>query len=112
MNVVRPLEDQRITSIPSSVKFECEFSRAVPAVWSKKGRPISANEHYGISAEGTVHKLDVLNAVENDEGEYSITAKNATSTASLFVEGTSNTNFVKKFGKGLNIINQRKMFHY
>ena len=89
MEVVQTLADQRITSVPSTVKFDCELSRAVPVTWCRNGRPLTADAHCLIAADGAHHTLTIVKAVENDEGEYSITAKNVTATATLLIEGTS-----------------------
>ena len=57
------------------------------AKWLKNGKAIKAGGRYEMISEGTVHKLLIKDAVLDDEAEYTVQIGDASSTATVFVEG-------------------------
>lgn len=59
----------------SPAVFEAETERAgVKVRWQKGGSDISANEKFGLAAEGTRHTLTVRDAGPADQGSYAVIA--------------------------------------
>lgn len=59
----------------------------VQMTWKKDETEISPSERIDISIDGTVHKLNIKQAILNDEGEYMVTVGVAMSKAPLHVKG-------------------------
>ena len=88
---IRPLTDQKVTSIPDTVTFDCELSASgLPVEWYRGDRPIRRSDKYEMIAEGAVHKLVIKDVDDRDVGQYSIQVKNKASEANLIVEGKHN----------------------
>ena len=77
-----------MTSIPTTVTFECELSvEGVTVEWLKGERAIKKSDKYEIRADGRVHRLIVKDVDDRDVGEYTAQVKNKSTTAKLIVEG-------------------------
>ncbi len=61
----------------------------VSMVWSKDGTEVSESERINIDVEGTVHRLNIKQAILDDGGQYKVTVGLAMSEAPLHVEGWS-----------------------
>ena len=84
----RHLEDVIVRETPSTVTFSCEVPReGLNAKWMKDGEMLPEkpskykpyNKHHS-------YALDINDADENDEGEYSVIIKGKKSSATLSVE--------------------------
>ncbi len=86
---MRPLSDQKVTKIPDTVTFECEFSPVGLQIdWYKADRQIRGlSEKYEISSEAGVHRLKIKDVDGRDIGAYSARYRNKETTAKLEVEG-------------------------
>ena len=89
MDIIRHLKDQKVTQIPATVTFECEFSVAdLQTEWCKGDREItSRSEKYEIKREGCVHKLIIHDVDGRDVADYSCMYKNKSTEAKLEVVG-------------------------
>ena len=87
---MRPIEDQKITSLPNTATFECEISKEnFPVEWQKNGKPIAAMpKKYEIIVDGKIHRLVILNVDEEDDAEYTVVVKKESCKANCYVEGT------------------------
>lgn len=65
----------------------------VEVTWLKKGNPIRPSSKYSIDVEGTVRRLVIHDADDNDADEYSCVAGNVSTMSVLKVEGMSKTNY-------------------
>lgn len=68
--------------------FTAELSQPdVEVTWLKKGKPIQPSSKYSVEVEGTVRRLVVFNAEDDDADEYSCVAGNVSTMSVLKVEG-------------------------
>lgn len=71
-------------------EFTAKLSQPdVEVTWLKKGKPIQPGTKYSVNIEGTVRRLIVHNAQEDDQDEYSCVAGNVSTMSVLKVEGKS-----------------------
>lgn len=85
---VVPLPD--VTLVPKNTEAEFTVKLSNPDVdvtWHKNGKPIQPGPKYTVDVEGTVRRLVVHDADDDDIGEYTCSAGNAKSTSTLKVEG-------------------------
>ena len=86
--MVRPLQDQRVSKIPTTVTFECEISKSnLDVQWFKGETQIQKTKKYNIESRGKVYRLIINDVDDEDDAEYSIKIKSLQSRANLFVEG-------------------------
>lgn len=87
MEILKPLHDVT-TKEGESFIMECELSKPdIPARWFKDGQEIIPSDHYRLSVDGNVHRLQVATAMLEDEADYSIEVKDKTCKAMVLVEG-------------------------
>ena len=65
------------------------FQKNLKAEWFHKGEPISKGTKYEMVDETTVHRLIINDSIGDDEGEYSVKFKEASSQAKLTIRGKS-----------------------
>lgn len=83
-----PLPDVTLAPKSSDAEFTVKLSNPdVDVTWHKNGKPIAPGPKYTINVEGTVRRLVVNNADDDDIAEYTCNAGNAKSTSILKVEG-------------------------
>ncbi|XP_023933258.1 titin isoform X1 [Lingula anatina] len=83
----KELEDTTVTEIPGSAEFECELNQPdVPIQWLQGDKPLRPSDKHKMVSEGPVHKLLVKEVDDEDDGDYSVVAKDKKSTAKLSVE--------------------------
>ena len=88
LEFVRPLENIEVKELPATVKLECELTIAFSQVeWMKNGRPLKLTNRHQVMAEGKVHRLIIKDICAEDDAQYSVVAKNKSSTADLTIEG-------------------------
>lgn len=83
-----PLAD--VTLVPKSTDAELTIKLSHPDVevtWCKNGKPIKKGPKHSIDVEGTVRRLIIKDADDDDVGEYTCVAGNAKSTTQVKVEG-------------------------
>lgn len=69
-------------------EFRVELSQPdVEVTWLMKGKPIKPGKKFDVYVEGTVRRLVVRDAHDDDEADYSCVAGNVTSASVLKVEG-------------------------
>jgi hypothetical protein len=72
-----------------NISLDVEVNKpGVHLSWFKDGTQITPSERIDINIEGTVHQLNIKQAVLNDEGEYMVTVGLLVSKAPVHVEGT------------------------
>lgn len=85
---IRELQNVEVSEIPGTAVFDIELSKPdVTVQWLCQGKPVIPDNKHDIIADGKVHTLTVKDVDDEDEGEYSVTAKGKTSTAQLSVQG-------------------------
>lgn len=85
--VVR-LPDVTLVTKTKDAEFTVKLSQPdVEVTWFKNGKPIKPSTKYTISVEGTVHRLVVHKANDDDTDEYSCVAGNVRTASNLKVEG-------------------------
>ena len=67
--------------------LECKLSRPAELKWFKDEQEITADEHFDITVDGSVHKLTLKNTVLEDEAEYTVRVGDLSSKATLWIEG-------------------------
>ncbi|EDW38706.1 GL21409, partial [Drosophila persimilis] len=84
--VVR-LPDVTLATKTTDAEFTVELSQPdVEVTWFKKGKPIKPNPKHEVFVEGTVRRLVIHEAGDEDAGEISCVAENVTSSTKLCVE--------------------------
>lgn len=87
MKFVRPLADITVTE-KQDIYLECEINKpGLKPTWKVDGSKVSASERIQLLSEGNVHKLIIKEADLDDENVYTVTFDDATSTASVIVDG-------------------------
>lgn len=87
VNFVIPLPDVTIATKTTDAEFTVELSQPdVEVTWYKKGKPIKPNKKHEVFVEGTVRRLVIHDASDDDAGEISCVAENVTSSSKLCVE--------------------------
>lgn len=75
-----------------NVTFEVEVSHpGIDAFWTFKRQPIKAGPQYKMESKDKRHRLTVMNAMKDEEGEYMFAAGEKMCSASLTVTGMQNT---------------------
>jgi len=83
----KDLTDVKVSKLPGSACFECEFSKPnAPLTWYKDDKPIKNGAKYEIEARGRMHTLTIKGVDSEDDGVYKAMVKNAKTTAKLFVQ--------------------------
>ena len=57
------------------------------AKWKKNGKLLKASDRIEMISEGVVHKLLIKDSTLDDEAEYTVEIGDASSSATVFVEG-------------------------
>lgn len=82
------LPDVTLVTKTKDAEFRVELSQPdVDVTWLKKGKPIKADKKFDVHVEGTVRRLIVRDAHEDDETEYTCVAGNVRCASVLKVEG-------------------------
>ena len=72
------------------VTFEVEVSHpGIDAFWTFKGQQLKGSAKHKMESKNKQHKLTILNAMKDEEGEYMFAAGQRTCSASLTVSGKS-----------------------
>lgn len=88
---VMPLPDITLATKKNDAQFIVELSQPdVEVTWFKKGKKIKPDKKHEVFVEGTIRKLIIHDANDDDVGEISCTAANVTTTTKLCVEGETN----------------------
>lgn len=87
VNFVLPLPDVTIATKGTDAEFTVKLSQPdVEVTWYKKAKPIKPNKKHEVFVEGTVRRLVIHDADDDDSGDISCTAANATTASKLCVE--------------------------
>ena len=89
ITIIKPLDEQKIKKIPSTVTFECEISKTNLSVqWLKNGTPLEKIRKYKTESSAKMYRLIINDATDEDDADYTITVKDTDlkSTAALIVE--------------------------
>lgn len=91
VQIVTPMKDKQCSE-SENVTFEVEVSHpGIDAFWTFKRQPIKAGPQYKMESKEKRHRLTVMNAMKDEEGEYMFAAGEKMCSASLTVTGTQNT---------------------
>lgn len=70
-----------------SAALEVEVSHLnVPSIWKHNGTELEISEKYRISVTGKVHQLRIMNATQDDAGEYSFICGSDSKSAKVTVK--------------------------
>lgn len=90
INFLIPLEDQEVNVLPGVATFQCEVTKiGLKPEWKQGSTVLTPNGKYEMSTQGGVHKLTINDVVGKDESDYTISFKDAQSTAKLTVKGNT-----------------------
>lgn len=72
-----------------TAEFECEISKdGLKGEWFKKDKAVKTSDKYEMIDKGTVHKLIIKDAGDEDQSQYTVVfKKEAKTTAKLTVNG-------------------------
>lgn len=78
----------KVCSESENVTFEVEVSHpGIDAFWTFKNQPLKAGAKHKMESKGKRHTLTVMNAMKDEEGEYTFAAGEKTSSGILTVSG-------------------------
>ncbi|XP_043063754.1 titin isoform X2 [Drosophila ficusphila] len=81
------LPDVTLATKTTDAEFTVQLSQPdVEVTWCKKGKPIKPDNKHEVFVEGTVRRLVIHDASDDDAGEISCVAENVTSSSKLCVE--------------------------
>lgn len=81
------LPDVTLATKNTDAEFTVKLSKPdVEVTWYKKGQPIKPNKKHEVFVEGTIRRLVIHDAQDEDAGEISCTAANVTTSTNLCVE--------------------------
>lgn len=87
VDFVMRLPEVTLANKNADAEFTVELSKPdVELTWYKKGKPIKPNKKHEVFVEGTVRRLVIHNADDEDDGEISCTAANVSTSTKLCVE--------------------------
>ena len=71
-----------------NITLDVEVSKpGAHLIWFKDGTELSPSERIDVNIEGTVHQLNIKQAILSDDGEYMVTVGLAVSKAPVHVTG-------------------------
>lgn len=83
--------EDRVCTETQNVTFEVELSHSgIDALWIFKDQPLKVGPKYKIESKGTKYSLTVLSIMKDEEGQYTFSAGEKTSSAKLTVSGKQN----------------------
>jgi len=95
---LKPLTDQKTSTIPDTITFQCEISSAtMEMTWYKGDRALRKSDKYQISSVGGVHKLVINDADDRDVGEYSCSCRSASTEARLIITAPPKISDITKY---------------
>ncbi|KAG5283757.1 hypothetical protein AALO_G00045780, partial [Alosa alosa] len=87
ISIVKHMEE-RVCTETQNVTFEVELSHpGIDALWTLKKQPLKAGAKYKMESKGKRYSLTIINAMKDEEGEYTFAAGEKTSSAKLIVSG-------------------------
>ena len=87
----RELQDVTLTEAKKPAVLECEISKeGLKLEWFKGSKQLRRNEKYDIKADGKVHQLIIDSATVDDQGEYSASYQNLSTSAKFSMQSKSN----------------------
>lgn len=87
VSIVKHMED-KICSESQNVMFQVEVSHSgIDPVWTFKSQLLKASPKYKMESKGKIHTLTVVDAMKDEEGQYTFHAGEKTSSANLTVSG-------------------------
>lgn len=93
---VVPLPDVILAPKNTDVELSVTLSQPdVDVTWCKNGKPIGKSPKYEVNVEGTVRRLVIKDADDDDVAEYTCIAGNTKSTTQVKVEGTYNDKHIE-----------------
>lgn len=91
---VVPLPDVILQPKNTDVELSVKLSQPdVDVTWCKNGKPINDGPKYNIDVEGTVRRMIIKDADDDDIAEYTCIAGNTKSTTQVKLEGTNDSDF-------------------
>jgi hypothetical protein len=85
--ILKPLKDVTATE-GQPITLECEVSKPnLTAQWLKDGQPLTPSDRCKTVVEGCIHRLEIPEAVLDDEADYSIQIRDKSSKCMVLVEG-------------------------
>lgn len=89
VQIVKHMEDQ-VCSESQNIPFNVEVSHAgIDPVWTFKDQQLKPGPKYKMESKGKCHTLMVVDAMKDEEGQYSFYAGEQKSSATLTVSGES-----------------------
>ena len=86
---MKHMED-KVCSESQNVTFNVEVSHpGIDPVWMFRNQQLKSGPKHKMDSKGKAHSLTVLDAMKDEEGQYTFHAGEKTSSAKLSVSGTS-----------------------
>lgn len=82
----KKLVEQQTIDEYKVLELTCETSHTVSTTWWHTNKEISGMDHREVIQEGRVHKLRIKKVTTTDEGVYSCTVKNQSTTCNVTVK--------------------------
>ncbi|XP_063303262.1 myosin-binding protein C, slow-type isoform X14 [Pelobates fuscus] len=70
LKILQPLTDMTV-NLGKEINLKCEISENVPGRWYRNGQLIHGSDRVQLYHKGRIHRLDIQNALVEDEGDYS-----------------------------------------
>ena len=98
VEIITPLKDVILTSVPQDVHYVCEANKpALSHKWIVNGKPLPEEDRFKTKTVGNKYLLDIKKATERDDGEYTIVIKGKKSSAELIIEIPPQVKLDKKY---------------
>lgn len=99
VEIIEPLQDVILSEVPKDVVFTCVANKpAMSHKWIMNGKPLPDDkDKYKTTVDGNKYILTIKNALEKDDGEYTVVIKGHKSTADLIVEIPPQIKLDKKY---------------
>uniref|UniRef100_A0A1I8JGU5 TITIN protein n=1 Tax=Macrostomum lignano TaxID=282301 RepID=A0A1I8JGU5_9PLAT len=104
LTLIRPLANQKLTSMPKQVSLECELSQPNCKVsWQKDGKPVSIGGRFDMSLDGKVYKLVIRDFCVEDVGQYSMTYQHISTTGNVELAISPNVKLDENFNQTVKL---------
>lgn len=98
VEIITPLEDVVLSEVPKDVSYVCEANKPkLSHKWVVNGKPLPQDDRFKTSTTGNKYILNIINATERDDGEYTVVIKGQKSSAELIVEIPPKVKLDKKY---------------
>lgn len=98
VEIITPLQDVILSSVPQDVVYKCEANKpSLNHKWIINGKPLPEDSRFKSTTDGNNYVLTIKDAMEKDDGEYTVVIKGHKSSAELIVEIPPQLKLDKKY---------------